>query len=182
MGIRIFKRDNWSRWEDGFFGYGDFRKLDPEKDRLLLAYMLSRCDEGKRTRVTEKLGITEVPALPVNVDDEDDERYAPYLVMQEQVMREEDYWTLREAAFEAPGPMRRFAFCRLTGYSWPPDECDAYSYRTYSCGLKSGLTREDIECFCREMIDNRGPFAAEAGEWLKKLPGVSDEELAARAE
>jgi len=94
-------------------------------------------------------------------------------------MREDDWWVLKAAALEAPnGMMRRFAFCRLTGYSWPGDECDAYSYRTYDCGLKSVVSREDIEDFCCELAASEGQFAVEAAEWLEKLPTFSDDVLA----
>lgn len=178
MGIKIYKKENRDRWEYGPYSLMDFR-LDLEKDRWLVQYMLEHCSETQRRRWLTKYGLDRVPEPPVNVDDPQDGLYAPYLLLREQVMREDDYWTLKEAAFEAPDDrMRRFAFCRLTGYSWPPSECDAYSYRTYGCGLKGEVSREDIEDLCREMFERKGPFAAEAAGWLKALPAIGDDELA----
>ena len=126
-----------------------------------------------------KFGLDKVPDPPVNIDDPGDTDYALYIVLREQVMREDDCFVLKTAVREAPNPMmRRFAFCRLTGCSWPFVECDAYSYRTWDCGLKTGLTREDIEELCREQVDADGPFARQAAEWLRRLPSFSEQELA----
>lgn len=178
MGIKIFRRENWDRWESGPYTLMDFL-LDPEKDRWLLQHMLSHCSDTPRSRIPKRFNLDQVPGPPVNVDDPGDEMYAPYIMLREQVMREDDWWALKAAALEAPNAMmRRFAFCRLTGYSWPGDECDAYSYRTWDCGLKSVVPREDIEDFCREMIASKGQFAVEAAEWLEKLPTFSDDVLA----
>ena len=178
MGIKIFRRENWDRWESGPYTLMDFL-LDPEKDRWLLQHMLSHGSDSPRSRIPKRFKLDQVPEPPVNVDDPEDEMYAPYIMLREQVMREDDWWALKAAALEAPDAMmRRFAFCRLTGYSWPGDECDAYSYRTWDCGLKSAVSREDIEDFCRELIASKGPFAVEAAEWLEKLPTFSDDELA----
>lgn len=181
MGIGIFKRENWQRWRTGPYGLSDF-KLDPDRDRWLILYMLNHCDHRRLDYAKRRFRVDEVAPMPVNIDDEGDEDYAPYIVLNEQVMREEDYWTLKAAIFESPDNlMRRFAFCRLTGYSWPPSDCDAYSYRTYECGLKRGVLREDIEDLCRELIRNNGPFAPEARMWLKRLPSIGDDVITAWA-
>lgn len=178
MGIQIYRRENWDRWGNGPYMLLDFL-LDPEKDRLLLQYLLSHCSDTPRRRMLKRFDLQEVPEPPVNIDDPEDVEYAPYLMLREQVMREDDYWALKSAILEAPNAMmRRFAFCRLTGYSWPPSECDAYSYRTYACGLKSGVFREDIVDLCRELIDQNNRFRRRAAEWLERLPAFSDDELA----
>lgn len=177
MGIDIFRKENWGRWRSGPFQTVDFR-LDAEKDRLLIRHIINHCTALQQKRLMMKYRMQEVPALPVNIDDENDADYAPYMLLREQVMREDDYWTLK-AALEAPDAMmRRFAFCRLTGYRWPPDACDAYSYRTYDCGLKSEVSREDIEDLCRELIAEKSRFARRAREWLEKLPSFTDDDLA----
>ena len=125
MGIKIYRRENWDRWESGPYTLMDFL-LDPEKDRWLLQHMLSHCSDTPRSRIPKRFNLDQVPGPPVNVDDPGDEMYAPYIMLREQVMREDDWWALKAAALEAPNAMmRRFAFCRLTGYSWPGDECDA---------------------------------------------------------
>lgn len=173
----IYRRENWSKWETCDYRPPDLR-LDPEKDERLITWMINRGSQRLRAMLMARYAYSEVPALPVNTDDPGDEDYAPYLVLREQVMRESDYWVLKTAAFEAPeAMMRRFAFCRLTGFYWPGDECDAYSYRTYGCGLKSGVSREDIRDLCRELIDRRGEFAAEAERWLSQLDRIPDETL-----
>ena len=181
--MRIFLEDNWSKWE-----YRDFYSLsqllpspDPQKDRWLLTYLAVYGRTNIQKYAMRRLGITEIPVLPVNPDDEDDDQYAPYLVLREQVMRESDYWVLKNAAFHAPKPMSRFAFCRLTGCSWEPADHYAYRYRTYSCGLKRDVSREDIEDLCHEMIEKKGPFQHHAAGWLKQLADISDEELAGMA-
>ena len=178
MGIEIFRRENWDRWESGPYNVVDFI-LDPEKDRWLIQYLLAHGSEVQRRRMMIKFGYDKPPAPPVNIDDPGDEAYAPYMLLREQVMREDDYWTLKTAILEAPDAMmRRFAFCRLTGFSWPSDACDAYSYRTYACGLKSQVSREDIEDLCRDLVYQNGRFARRAAEWLEKLPAITDGELA----
>lgn len=167
MGIEIYRKENWDRWESGDYQRLDFLRLDPEKDRLLLGYALSHCRDVVRLSAMRRLGLSELPASPADIGDES----ALYSILREQARREIDYWVLKEAAFHGPEPMRCFAFCRLTGSAW--GGC--------ACGLMSGLVREDIVALCREMIEKNGPFAAEAVAWLRELPTVSDEELAAWA-
>ena len=175
--MEIFREENWEKWENGDFMLSDLATLDREKDKMLLTWMAINGRKNIQKIALHKLELSEIPETPENIDDERDDRYFPYLVLEEQVMRESDYWVLKNAAFHAPKPMGRFAFCRLTGCSWIPDECDAYSYRTYSCGLKQGVNREDIEDLCREMIDKKGPFPQNARRWLKRLPCISDSDL-----
>ena len=118
----------------------------------------------------KKLGISELPERMVNCDDPSDELYEEYLVLREQVAREPDAEVLKEAAYEAPTQMARFAFCYLTKYSYSSPRNDAYSYRTYECGWKDGMTTEDVIEFCREMIKVEGPFVREAREILADPP------------
>ena len=177
----IFREENWGKWEAGEFSFYEFRRLDEVKDRWLITWIAFHGRERIRKIVRERMGGPESLEEPVNIDDESDDQYFHYLVLREQVERESDYWVLKRAAFHAPKPMSRFAFCRLTGCSWPPDPCDAYSYRTYSCGLKRDVTREDIEDLCREMIDQKGPFQKNAQRWLNELSGISDAELSEMA-
>lgn len=172
MGVKIFRDGNWNRIKEGAVFRRDIMGLDPEKDRRLFEYLILHMPEPMRRSVTEKLRMEELPEETANIDDPDDELWNTYFVLQEQVQREDDFETLKEAAFkDRQDSLSRFAFCRLTGYSWPPDACDAYSYRTYSCGRKSGVTQEGIEALCREMIEKKGPFAPEAEELLKR-PGT----------
>ena len=145
--MRIFLEENWIRWEEkDFYSLSVLKpSLDQEKDKLLLTYLAVYGKNSVPRYAMRKLGISEIPEFPVNPDDQQDDQYAPYLVLREQVMRESDYWTLKKAAFHAPRPINKFAFCRLTGCSWISDGDHAYSYRTYSCGLKRDVSREDIE-------------------------------------
>lgn len=178
MGIEIYRRENWDRWEYGPYHKTDFR-LDMEKDFWLLRHLLSRCARTQREKEMARLGLKALPAPPVNIDDPEDADYAPYIMLREQVMREDDYRALKAAMLDAPNAMmRRFAFCRLTGYCWPFVACDAYSYRTWDCGLKTGIAREDIEDLCRELVEGKGAFARQAAEWLERLPMFPDAELA----
>ena len=92
--MRIFLEDNWSKWE-----YRDFYSLsqllpspDPQKDRWLLSYLAVYGRTNIQKYAMRRLGITEIPVLPVNPDDEDEDQYAPYLVLREQDMRESYYW------------------------------------------------------------------------------------------
>ena len=178
MGIMIYRDDSWSRAECGCISRGDIMGLDRKLDRWLIEYLILHASEQIAKRAMRKYGIDEMPEERINVDDPDDEIYRTYFVLREQAEREDDCDVLRDHAFRRRNDdMSRFAFCRLTGFSWPSDECDAYSYRTYCCGLKSDIFREDIEDLCREMTEQDGPFAAEAKEWLAKLPDISDETL-----
>ena len=181
--MRPFLEENWVIWEEKDFYTASVLRpsLDKEKDKLQLTYLAVYGKNNVQRYAMRKLGVKEIPALPVNPEDPQDDQYAPYLVLREQVMRASDYWVLKNAAFHAPKPMSRFAFCRLTGCSWEPADHYAYRYRTYSCGLKRDVSREDIEDLCHEMIEKKGPFQHHAAGWLKQLADISDEELAGMA-
>ena len=130
---------------------------------------LTAVEEAKASvQIMRQYGIAEMPEEPVNIDDPEDEIYHTYFVLREQVEREDDAEVLKTVAFRKQrDSLGRFAFCCLTGYSWPPSECDAYSYRTYECERCIGMTDEDVRAFCTEMIQCGGPFADEAKEVLQ---------------
>ncbi|MBR0461838.1 MAG: hypothetical protein IJJ00_03875, partial [Erysipelotrichaceae bacterium] len=89
-------------------------------------------------------------------------------VLHEQVLREEDRDALIAAALHGlDRSVSAFAFCRLTGYSFPVNECDAYSYRTFDCGIMPGMTEDDIREFCRMMIAEGALFKDAAKECLR---------------
>ncbi|MBE5999421.1 MAG: hypothetical protein E7233_13475 [Lachnospiraceae bacterium] len=170
MGVKIFREENWDRIEAGMISLWDIRDLDRRKDRRLIEYLILKGRDRLKEKVMRQYGITEMPEEPVNIDDPDDEIYRTYYVLCEQVEREDDVEALKASAFRKYRDSRStFAFCYLTGYSWPPSECDAYSYRTYDCGRCKDMTDEDNVDFCIEMIRRSGPFAREAEEVLQRL-------------
>ena len=178
MGIKIYRDNNWYKAECGCISRSDIMGLDRNEDWRLIDFLILHAREPLTKMLMRKYRIEEMPEETINVDDPEDEIYRTYFVLREQAAREEDYSVLKKAAFGSRREsMSRFAFCRLTGFSWPPSECDAYSYRTYWCGLKSDVLREDIEDLCHKMIEEDGPFADEAREWLARLPEISDEAL-----
>ena len=78
MAIEIYRRGDWDRWEYGDFHAIDILRLDAEKDRWLLWYILSHISENRRRRLMARLRMDQLPEPPVNVDDRDDALYAPY--------------------------------------------------------------------------------------------------------
>ena len=169
MGVKVFRDGSWSRLKAGIISDRDIMGLDAEHDRNLINWLLLHMDEAKRERVMQKCHISMPPEELVNIDDPCDDKYMEYFVLLEQVIREDETDVLRAAALRSRDSICRFAFCRLTGYCWPAGTCDAYSYRTYSCGLKSDVTTENTMGFCREMIEKNGPYAKEASEWMEQL-------------
>ena len=179
MAVKIFRDDNWDRRRHGVISGGDILGLDREKDRYLFDWLLLRLNGSKQKKIMERYHSSALPEEAVNIDDPDDEIFGFYSVLAEQVRRETDREALKTAAFRKErDSIGKFAFCRLTGFCWPPDACDAYSYRTYGCGLLADSDRQDIEAFCREMIEKSGAYQKEAAEWLSLLPDVSDETIA----
>ena len=172
MGVKVFRDDNWNRIANGVIFRKDIMHLDGEKDRELIGYLIAHAPEPCRSSMikyaSEKYGMDELPQPHQNTDDPDDPYYEEYFVLQEQVIREDDADVLKEAALHGLHyDLAAFAFCRLTGYGFPPDGCDAYSYRTFDCGILPGITEEDIGDFCRMMIAERGRFANVAEECLR---------------
>lgn len=173
MGVRIFRDDNWSRIKNGVIFRKDIMHLDGEKDRELIGYLIAHAPEPCRRDMTEyiakKYGMNEPPKPHRNIDDPGNPHYEDYYVLQEQVVLEDDYDVLKDVALHGSNyDMAAFAFCRLTGYSFSPSACDAYSYRTFDCGLMPGITNEDIREFCQMMIAEEGRFKDAAEEWLRR--------------
>ncbi|MBR2672609.1 MAG: hypothetical protein IKE27_10475 [Oscillospiraceae bacterium] len=161
MGVKVFRGDNWARIQSGAISRMDIMYLDGEKDRELIGYLLRHASQEFGASVfeyaAEKYGIAGVPEVPLNIDDPDDKCFEKYIVLREQVVREEDDYVLREAAVcGSDYDLAMFAFCRLTGYSVAPGECDAYSYRTFECGILPGMTDDGIAGICRSVIRKSG--------------------------
>ena len=170
MGVKIFREDNWDRLEVGMISLRDIRDLDREKDRMLIEYLILKGRDRLKEKIMRQYGIDEMPEEPVNIDDPSDETYRTYYVLCEQVSREGDVEVLKTAAFRKyRDSLSTFAFCYLTGYSWPPSECDAYSYRTYDCGRSPDMDDKEVADFCRDMIRRDGNYAREAVEVLHRL-------------
>lgn len=166
----IFHPDKNYDWGDPWIPYEDIRQLDPVEDRHYLEYLFLHPRFRHRTRLMKKLGISELPEKKINYEDLSDDSYEVYFILREQVAREPDAEVLKEAVYEAPARMARFAFCYLTKYSDPMPWNDAYSCLTYECGWKEGMTTEDVVEFCQEMIAVQGPFVREAQEILADPP------------
>lgn len=172
MGVKIFRNDNWNRIKSGAISRKDIVRLDGEKDRALIGYLIAHapepCSSSMLRYAAAQYGIDKLPEPQTNIDDPKDPYYEEYFVLKEQVILEDDYNVLREAALHSSNyDMAAFAFCRLTGYSFPPSECDAYSYRTFDCGIMPGMTTEDVREFCWTVIEERGRFANVAEECLR---------------
>ncbi len=171
MGVRVFRGDNWNRIKNGIISRKDIMHLDAQKDRELIRYLTAHAAEPCRRSIVryaaEKYKMEELPEPRKNIDDLDDPYYEEYFVLQEQVVLEDNADVLREAAMNGSDyDMAAFAFCRLTGYSFPQSDCDAYSYRTFSCSMLPGTTAESITEVCQRMIDERGPLESVAKEFL----------------
>ena len=172
MGVKIFRDDNWNRIKSGIISRKDIMHLNREKDKVLIGYLIAHatepCRQSMMKYAAEKYGLYDFPEQQKNIDDPNDPYYEEYFVLQEQVIREDDADVLKEVALHSSDyDMAAFAFCRLTGYRFPPSECDAYSYRTFDCGVLPGMTAEDIREFCRKVIEERGRFANVAEECLR---------------
>jgi hypothetical protein len=124
MGIKIFRSDNWNRIKNGNILRRDLMGLHPDRDVELIRYLIARAPEASRSSMmkyaAEKYNLDEMPEPPENIDDPNDAHYEVYFVLQEQVAREEDADILKDAAlYNSDYDMAAFAFCRLTGYSFP---------------------------------------------------------------
>ena len=174
VGYNVFN-DDWDRLESGELYLSDCTGLDRNLDRQLIEYIAIHGQGWWLPKFRRRYRITET--FPDTADKDDPGGYQrTYRMIKEQAARENDRETLKKAAFRNDeNGIARFAFCRLTGYSWGDRGAD--DIRTYWCGLKSDMLREDIEAFCREMLEKEGPFACEAKEWLAKLKEIPDETL-----
>lgn len=173
MSLKVFREDNWERIRSGGISRKDIMHLDGEKDSELIRFLIAHAPEPCRSSMmeyaAEKYGVDEMPAPRQNIDDPNDPCYEEYLVLQEQVAFEDDYDMLKEVALHsADYDMAAFAFCRLTGYSFSPGDCDAHSYRTFSCETLPGMTTEEIREFCQMVIEEGGSLKDAAKEWLGK--------------
>ena len=150
------------------YSAGEVRRLDAEKDRLLLRNIARNGDGVRQKAALRKLGVDQIPEKDPDYTSDDifDEAY---WLIEEQVQRVEDEALLKEAAYRGFGEKRYFAFCRLTGYRYPAPASDAYSHRTYAVERFPDWTEEEVRSFCREMIRRNGPFAREARECLDRL-------------
>ena len=171
MGVKIFRDDNRKRVKNRAVSRKDIMNLDKEKDRELIGYLIAHasgpCHSSMIKYVTEKYGMDELPAPLINIDDLEDIFFWEYAVLHEQVLREEDRDALIAAALHGlDRSVSAFAFCRLTGYSFPVNECDVYSYRTFDCGIMPGMTEDDIREFCEMVIEEEGPLKDVAKEYL----------------
>ncbi len=172
MGVKIFREDNWQRIKNGIISRQDIMRLDGEKDRELIAYLIGHAPSSARMSMLEyaarKYGMNGLPEDLINIDDPKDTFFWEYAVLSEQIKQEDDREILINTALHHPdyGPAA-FAFCRLSGYSFPPDECDAYSYRTFACGILPGMTKNDIQEFCQMIIEKGGRFKDVAEECLR---------------
>ena len=140
----IFHPDKWNDWDDPLPDVQEIRKLDPVEDKYYLEYIVQHAYGSRQNMLMKKLGFSEIPERRVNPREPEDDQYEEYYVLREQVAREPDAEILKEAAYEAPTQMARFAFCYLTKYSYPAPWEYAFSYRTYKCGWKEGMTTEDV--------------------------------------
>ena len=172
MGVKIFRDDNWHRITNGVISRKDIMHLDGEKDRELIGYLIAHAPEPCRSSMMEyalkKYGMSEAPEPRINIDDPKDTFFWEYAVLREQVIREDDREVLRSAAMNCSDyGVAAFAFCRLTGYSFPSNECDAYSYRIYRCDILPGTSACMITELCRRMVQEGGRFADVAKEYLR---------------
>jgi hypothetical protein len=155
------------------YSSSEIRRLDPEKDRMLLS-TLARYGSGTARKMalnTQGLSdISEVTEILTNMtsDDRSDEMY---WLLREQVLRVDDMDLLKETALQEAGISGTFAFCYLTGYKYPAPEDDSRSHRTFECGKAESVMDEEVRAFCEQMINEKGPFQQEAGEVLELMKG-----------
>lgn len=144
MGVKVFRDDNWKRITGGDISRRDIMHLDGEKDRELIGYLIAHAPEPQRGSMMQyaakEYGMDGFPEPRINTDDPEDTFYWEYAVLREQVVREEDREVLKAALHDPDHSVAAFALCRLTGHSFSPGECDAYSYRTFSCDILPGMT------------------------------------------
>lgn len=172
MGVKIFKDDNWNRIKNGVISRADITGLDAVRDIELIGYLTAHAPEPCRSSIikyaNEKLGINEIPSPKINIDNPEDTFFWEYSVLREQIARETNCEALKKAVLDSSDyGVAAFAFCRLTGYSFPVNRCDAYSYRTFCCEPLPEMTEDDIRQFCRTVIAKGGPFEDAAEKSLR---------------
>ena len=171
-GKKLFQTENRTLEPEQYyllFSTGEVRHLHPEKDRLLLGNIARNAVGTQQKAALRRLGLTEPP--PPNPDYVSDGLFdESYWILDEQIRQMEemaDWELLHAAAFASRSEAACFAFCRLTGSRLPSPACDAYSHRDYACGRAAWMKEEDVRAFCREMIEQRGPFARECEALLR---------------
>ena len=97
-----------------------------------------------------------------------------YWAERERAEGERDISRLAKLAYAERNKAGCFAFCRLTGYAFPPPAIDRFSHRTYACRPVEGMTPDLIWAFCQDMIEQGGPFSEEAEEILA---GIDESKL-----
>ena len=140
------------------------RRSDPDihADRIFLNYFVYQRESGKAVEeALEKLG-GELDSW--FLDDPD------YWTQYGRFENEDDIPYLREKAFGQRNMESKFAFSRLTGYTFPVSENDSYSYKRYNTGIARGLSCDAVKDICREMIDGSGTFAKEAEIYINQIP------------
>lgn len=172
---RLYEREHWGNDDPErlCFLYPALeilrRRIDPGANRLVLALIARYGTDRQKKAICTVLGTEDAEAYAEKViaDCTSDGIFdAEYLLAEEQIRLVDDAEHLKAAAYEAGYYKSRFAFCRLTGYSFPSPENDAYSHRTFRCERLAAFADEDVRTFCEEMIQRRGPFAEEAAEIL----------------
>ena len=105
-------------------------KLDPKEDRRLLE-AIARYGQGTLKKAAlKRLGIKESS----EEETADGFRDELYFILQEQIQRVRSISVLKEAIRSGSLMHALFAFCRLSGCSFPSLDNDALSHRTYACG------------------------------------------------
>lgn len=140
------------------------RRADPDihADRIFLNYFVYQRESGKAVEeALQKLG-GELDSWFLNDTD--------YWTQYGRFENEHDISYLRKLAFGQRNMASKFAFSRLTGYTFPAPENDTYSYKRYNTGIARGLSSEDVKGLCQEMIDKSGSFSKEAGIYINQVP------------
>ena len=137
---------------------------DPEdfSDRLFLNFFVGEMVSGRPYEMAiEKLG-----GSPDYWFIEDPDYWISYGKFE----NENDIEYLKNLAFKSRSMDAMFAFCRLTGFAFPPPVNDYFSHRTFETGIAEGLTLSDRIAHCQMMIDEVGPFYQEASDYINKIP------------
>ena len=139
-------------------------RADPDihADRVFLNYFVYQRESGKSVEVAlKKLG-GELDGWFLTDPD--------YWTQYGKFVNEDNIPYLRMLVFGQRNMASKFAFSRLTGYTFPVPENDSYSYKRYATGVARGLTSEDVKCFCQEMIEESGTFVKEAEIYINRIP------------
>lgn len=170
MAVALFREHHWEQLYSRAFSASDALGLDAWLDAELLGYIARHAQGAAARAALRVLRLREAPAQPINTDDPGDDAYEIYWVLREQVEREGDAEALQAAALQGPHAVRRFAFCRLTGYQYDAPANDAYSYATYACKQLPGIAPSRLRGFCEALISGASSLREEAAACLSRLP------------